>query len=279
MTLDLDQLRALYFDGTKHAVYQRLPDFVAEELGVDMPVDETWRGVSARYRNLLDTLDFGRIGSVGDVGANTGFFSLSLAHRFPGTKFIAYEVNPDFCTFINIVSEHFRLGNLETRELLIDLSGLGRLEFHDVLLAFNVLHHAGVDFDCGAVDLPAFASYARRFLAGLRARCRVLVFQMGFNWGGDKKHPIVSLDDDAGKVVYVASAVRESGWEIDSVYAVCREGVYDCIPLPHELVRKLNAEPASARSSLTEYVSGCRMATFSEFYRRPIFYCNNPEAR
>lgn len=74
-------------------------------LGYQEFIDESWRGDTARYAYLLRQLDLRPQTTVADIGANTGFFVLSLAHQAPDCRFIAYESHPNHVDFIRLVAE------------------------------------------------------------------------------------------------------------------------------------------------------------------------------
>src|SRR3546814_17975815 len=80
------ELKRLYSDRSKHSVYQNIPDFVTAELGYTESVDESWRG----DRQRLTFLTKCRTPTHGekwlDFGANTGFFTLSLAYAHPQAR-------------------------------------------------------------------------------------------------------------------------------------------------------------------------------------------------
>lgn len=180
------ELQRLYADSSRHSMYQHVPDFVSTELDYTESIDEGWRGDRARLAFLLET----RVPEKGetwvDFGANTGFFSLSLAHDHPHTSFVAIEANANHARFIERIAQHFGMRNVEVIRRAVGLRELGTLPHADCLLHLNVLHHAGHDFDADLVpDKRRFASYAQDYFARLADRADTLLFQLGFNWQGD----------------------------------------------------------------------------------------------
>jgi len=273
MPADIQTLEKLYFDGTKHSIYQNIPSFVQQALGYSVQIDEKWRGDSARWKNLLQEIDFSQIKVVGDIGANTGFFALSLAHRFPRLRVYAYEANPNHHRFILAIKEQFRLKNVQVKNSFIDLKGCTQIEKHDYLLNFNVLHHAGVDFDKGLVTPQNFCDYAVGYLRCLTQKTEKMVFQMGFNWGGNKQKPLVPLRDDPEKVLFMSRIFKQAGWRIEKIFSVRFAGKLTYYELPAELTLRINADPQACKNQLQKYYQNYPFSTFSEFYRRPIFYC------
>ena len=234
MAVNIHELEQLYFDGTKHSRYQNIPGFVQETLGYNVQIDEKWRGDTARYTNLLQNLDFESIKIIGDIGANTGFFPLSIGHRFPQITVYAYEANTNHTNFIQSIIQQYKLDNVKVRNLFVDLSGVDKLGKHDCLLNYNVLHHAGVDFDEGLLNLETFEEYAVEYLKKLNRKTRAIVFQMGFNWGGNKTKPIIHVNNDAGKVLFMSEIFRKSHWKIDKIFTVRQAGIFKYV----EMVRR-----------------------------------------
>lgn len=273
-----NKLRQLYSDATKHSNYQNIPDFVRQELGYSETIDEQWRGDSSRYSYLLDNVSLENK-NVADIGANTGFFTLSLAHRFrdSGSKFTAIEANPNHATFISKIADHFDLGNVSVLERSLTLDSVDELKQYDSLLLFNVLHHAGVDFDTDRVKHQSeLAQYIIQFLARLRNHAKQIVFQMGYNWGGNKSCPIVDLQDDIGKLAYTAHSMKKSGWKISKVATASSTGssTPGYTNLDQKIVDALNATPERFCDEFDDKIFDCDMSTLSEFYRRPIFICD-----
>ena len=273
------RLRQLYEDGSKHARYQNVPDFVREVLGYTEAINEEWRGDTARYRYLRSAL--GLHGQrVVDVGANTGFFTLSLAHEFKDSTFIAMEGNRNHVVFIQSIVDTFGMTNVAVQHSYVCQDNLRQIPECDTVLLLNVLHHAGVDFDPEHVAEPAdVADYTRQYLVGLSARAKRVVFQMGYNWGGNKKRPIVPLADDVEKVIYTSRLLAHAGWIIKRIAIAHKIDEHPTVTyrdLAHDVVsilnrgRKDNATVAAVRGSLH-----AEMAELSEFYRRPMFLCEN----
>ncbi len=269
-----EQLRQFYNDQSKHARYQSIPAFVQEALGYQEQLDDLWRSDKPRYRYLEDFLERISFTSVMDVGANTGYFSLSLAHRFPRVTVYAVEMHANHVQFMQLISRHFHLPNLKIVQKPLLLENAEIFPSADVLLLFNVLHHAGVDFDQGAVTSPAdFESYAVPYLSHLIRKFTYLVFQMGYNWGGDKRRPIVAVDDDVQKARLSFRMLQAGGWKtVEIAYPRLVKRRYVYFPASHDYLLSLQNDhlPGIAR-----YLSTLPLEEHSEFYRRPIFICRS----
>lgn len=257
--LEARDLLNAYLTNYKHANYQLLPRFVASEFNVELPLDLAWRGDYGRLDFLLSHYDFtGR--SVMDIGANTGLFALSIAQAGSATEIIALEKHPDFCAFMGLVRNGWQLENLTILPEAYSLPELQALPQVDDLLFFNVLHHAGVEFDQPTCpSKSALATYWAKFLEKVRASR--IFFQMGYNWGGDKSQPIFDGQSLSRMVDFVSCGAVQAGWQVASIILVvdCErrtlaEVAFDEIPHWDEVYR----------SWMTE-------RCLSEFYRRPLF--------
>jgi SAM-dependent methyltransferase len=272
----LDKLHELYADQSKHSVYQNIPEFVRDALGYTETINERWRGDSSRWEYMRDYLDFSNR-SILDVGANTGFFILSLAHKYPSSICTALEGNANHEEFIRLVATQFAMENVRTLAQYLDLAALDLLGQYDTILLYNVLHHAGADFDSDLVPTEEdLFNYLVRYMTKLGEHCNRTLYQMGYNWGGNKKQPIVDLQDDAGKYVYTCRFLKQAGWTIVAIAtSYSREGNIPVFHknLPEDVIEAANVyDEAILRSRLSELFDPA-INTFSEFYRRPIFVC------
>jgi hypothetical protein len=275
-----EQLQALYHDESKHAGYQSLPDFVREALGYNEVINHEWRGDKVRLDYISKELPWTDCSLVGDVGANTGFFTFSLARTFPAAEFVAYEANQKHALFMRLVIDYFGLKNVKVEEKLMSFDRLDILPRHDVLLLFNVLHHAGHDFDANLVKhVTDLEAYCIDYLNKIRDKSSQLIFQMGSNWGGNKALPIIPLKEDARKVCYMAGLLTKAGWTIRKAALPQRNADRNIFyqNFPEELTYDLNQNPDLASiPKLGQFLEKLNLDQFiGEFYRRPIFICDN----
>lgn len=273
-----DELHRLYSDASKHSIYQNIPDFVSIELGYTEPIDEAWRGDRPRLAYLLSK----RIPAPGekwvDFGANTGFFTLSLARQYPKTTFIAVEANPNHVRFIDSVAHHFHLNNVETLHRAIGVSDLDNLPQCDFLLHLNVLHHAGHDFDINFVkNKHQFSQYAQVYLNRLHVRALGMLFQIGNNWGGDKSQPLVDMQDDARRLQTFFAWLHHAGWQTRAI-SYARHGHSGRIgyqDLSEHTRHALIDDSVRGTAILTKALGTFELDRFpGEFYRRPLFLCD-----
>lgn len=261
------ELQRLYADSSKHSAYQNVPDFVSAELGYTESIDEGWRGDRPRLAFLIGCRNPAAGETWLDFGANTGFFTLSLAHRFPQTSFLAVEANPNHALFIQRVAHYFEMRNVEVIQRAVGLQELQTLPHSHFMLHLNVLHHAGHDFDAELVPgRSAFAEYARRYLSSLRNVTNAMLFQLGSNWGGDRNQPLVDVRADAEKLATFGAWLRDSGWtSFIAAYAHHHEKGR----IEYENIDSLNTGQSSEDKGSWPFLDRFP----GEFYRRPLFLC------
>ncbi len=263
-----EELANLYGDLSKHSNYQSIPRFVANAIDYHVNINESWRGDRVRLEYIRSRLPV-NTGSWGDFGANTGYFSLSLAQENPGLRVFAIEANRNHASFIRRIVSAFKLDNIEVIEKPIGIADLASLPRFDVLLHLNVLHHAGADFDTGLVTGPSdFVTYASRYLHRLLDCTDTLVFQIGTNLWGDKSLPIIDFQKDAAKLELLFGLLVDAGWRVDEVaYAVRnKEDSIGYVPLPQACL-----QPGTT-AQLVEALEPFNLANHTgEFYRRPLF--------
>jgi len=275
-------LQSLYGDGSKHANYQNIPVFVQKELGYKEIINEKWRGDTARYSYILKHFFVEKGGVVGDLGANTGFFTLSLAYDHPEVNFIAYEANPKHCQFINEIKNYFNLDNILVKNIAINSNNLDFLRNHNILFHLNVLHHAGHDFDNQVIkEIDQFTNYAIKHLMVLK-NCgnKRLIFQMGSNWGGNKSLPLINFRDDTGKLILIINICKKAGWKIKNISypTTSKEGIIYYKELSERVVENTNQSTSLDEliSELNSEINSFNLDQFiGEFYRRPLLTLEN----
>ncbi len=99
-----NELRELYAETSKHGQYQTIPDRLAALLGIQFEVNEEWRGDRPRYPLIKEFIQESACRSVLDVGANTGFFALSLAGDLPHLSVKACELNKTHARIIELLA-------------------------------------------------------------------------------------------------------------------------------------------------------------------------------
>ena len=262
------ELKRLYLDGTKHSCYQNVPQFMSGHLDLSDKLQPLWRDDVPRLELVREYFDFHRVASVVDVGANTGYFSLSLAFDYPNLEVTSIEGHKGHAEFIAEAAGLAGLGNMRVVNQYVGHQTDPELLNSEVVLHFNVLHHLGVDNQDRIESIEQFFRVAVQALSRAHHEGAWLVLQMGFNWGGDKKQPIVALDDDIGKLRFLERLVKAARFEIrDLALPVLAAGGdrYRYMVYPFEKIRH-----DKKYQSLLDHHS---VDELSEFFRRPIIFC------
>lgn len=274
--LTQDSLLALWHSTGKHGVYQQLPAFLTRDFGIRAPVDERWRGDRTRLDYLRSRIDFTGLRVV-DIGANTGFFSLTLAHD-DAAQVTAVEPDPANNAFLQAVGQHYGLDRMQASATPVTLDTVGALPESDLVLLLNVLHHAGDDFDRTHVpDAGALAAYMTEYLARLARTTGRMVYQLGYNWCGNKATPVFpGVREPYAMLRYLEPIFRDAGWVIE--HAALRFDVDDTrmveiAPDPQRPALVAPSDELLAQSGIQELLGQRPLTRVSEFYARPLLVC------
>lgn len=258
-----EELRKLYLDGSKHSNYQSIPEFIGEDLNLQLDLNYEWRGDRSRYRYILEAIkDIYKEHTdikIADIGANTGYFSLNLAAQ--KYQVLSYEVNKAHCDFIDKIAKYYNLNNIKTIEQGVTLENINQIERVDSIFLLNVLHHAGVDFEKDKIrNIQELIRYKENYLIKLKERTDFIFLQIGYNWGGNKSLPIIDPMDYC-----------EMFYLIQNIATKTECHIYDCA-----VYNKRKDEYISILAILKEkeeleyYLEKIEFAKNSEFYKRPI---------
>lgn len=268
MNNQASQLRRLYQDSSKHSMYQSIPSFVQEKLEYTEEINEEWRGDTARYNYILDFFKENDFSSILDIGANTGFFSHSLAYEFPNLKVAALEPNVNHARFITEINNIFNLENMSVINTSLGIDDVEKFDGKfDSTLLLNVLHHAGVEFDVDKVTTEIeFWDYFRDFLSAFSISTTIIM-QVGYNWGGNKLKPIVKPDCLYDMFLQLLSSIDQSGWKATNV-AYYGSEFHKYIDVPNGLITP--QQNKEIKDEITCWFESMKIETNSEFYKRPI---------
>ncbi|GHU19794.1 hypothetical protein FACS189475_07650 [Betaproteobacteria bacterium] len=203
----------LYNMHSKHSNYQALPGKLTALLGEDS-LHTVSRSEHARLQFILKHLDVHNK-EVIDIGANTGFFSFELLDA-GASKVIAYEGNKNHADFLM----HASIATGTDRQLYVvdhyfDFDNFTGMP-PDVILLLNVMHHIGDDYGDGTLSINNAKKIILEHLNKLSAITHNLVFQMGFNWKGDKKLPLFDNGTKEEMIDYISKGIAYF-WTIEHI--------------------------------------------------------------
>lgn len=270
MNSSMKKLINLYLDESKHSSYQNVPEFLQHDIDITEHLTPLWRDDRCRFDLLNKHYNFETLNSVADIGANTGYFSLSLAKMHPSILIKAIEGNPKHAEFIKNACRFADIQNLIISTTFYDSKTPSDIFSSDLVLYFNVLHHLGADHNQDHIQLDNFNEHAINCLSNIARHSTQMIFQMGFNWGGNKSQPIIPLNDDIGKIQYLTMLMKRSRFNIDSI----------ALPLlnTNKDAYQYREYPSSVIGSFTEYqklLNHHKITELSEFFRRPILFCTS----
>jgi hypothetical protein len=195
-------LLELYHVASKHSHYQILPAALEPLVRPDQITVKS-RHESERLAYIVSKLSVSGL-RVADIGGNTGYFSFELLER--GARQVDYyEGNKAHHDFVRAaatqlgLSDRLRTFNRYVTFTRNELAGV------DCTLLLNVLHHVGDDFGRADLNREAAKQSILTSLAALSRQTRLLVFQLGFNWKGDRQQPLFAHGTKSELIEFVAS--------------------------------------------------------------------------
>lgn len=159
--------------------------------------------------------------SVIDIGCNIGYFLFDFLDH-GAERVVGYEGKQSCGEFV---------------EKAINILGMGRrFEFHndyyefditdgnyDVGVLLNVLHHLGDDYGSGKLGLGSAKEMMLNQLNELSKNVGTLIFQMGFNWKGDRNICLFEKGTKAEMIDYIEKGTKNY-WEVARVGIPERHG-------------------------------------------------------
>jgi len=257
----------------KHGHYQLLPPALISKYPQlsQLPYNNI-RLDDKRYDYFCSKLPVNEA-KVTDIGANIGYFSFRLMTE----KLSKVTVYEPFQAHSEVIGEIAQLLDITSESLTnrcegISLDSIDNMNHTDILLFFNVLQHAGEDFDSQYVKSAAdWRAYAVQYLSKLRQKAGHMVFQTGYSWLGHKDDLCAKSDI----IPFTLQLLKEAGWEVWNVGVISNfdKPVYEDLDF-----RKTTKHPALGMMRLLEYGIKHRMGRELPNYRflqRPIFICKS----
>lgn len=206
-------LLELYQSASKHSQYQVLPAALEPLLPRDQITVKS-RHETARLAYIAAKLSVTGL-HVADIGGNTGFFSFELLAR--GARRVDYiEGNKAHHDFVRAAAHQLGLGErLHTVNRYVTFTPED-LAAVDCTVLLNVLHHLGDDFGDARLNKAAAKQNILSCLAALSRTSRLLIFQLGFNWKGDRHQPLFECGTKAELIDFVSTGTA-ADWTIESI--------------------------------------------------------------
>ncbi len=209
------QLIELYRQSSKHSNYQVLPKCLVDLIPAGH-LQVNSRHEAARMAFFRQHVDFGGK-TVVDVGGNTGYFSFE-AIAAGAKKVTLIEGNAHHSQFVAAAAKLTGLNSkIDVRNEYFEFTK-ATMDPHsfDVMLLLNVLHHVGDDFDDPSVTRENALTLIAGYLRGVVAVASTLVFQLGFNWKGDRNLPLFANGTKRELIDFVTGEVQ-GVWTVDAI--------------------------------------------------------------
>ena len=211
MSTDLEQeLIHLYGNKSKHSNYQILSDRLRAIINPS-DIDTVTRYEKERLDYILKVIPIDNK-SVVDVGANTGYFSFELLDK--GASFVHYiEGNKEHAEFVSLAARALGVEDrIKVTNDYLNFDGTYS-EHHDIGLLFNVLHHTGDDYGDKGATVDQAKEQMIKQLNSMSSMVDTLVFQLGFNWMGNREQPLFENGTKKEMIDFVQAGVKDV-WEI-----------------------------------------------------------------
>jgi len=184
----LRQLVNLYKATSKHSKYQILSPRLARLLG-ETEIQTNSRHENERFDFIKKHVSF-HDKTVLDVGGNTGYFTFQSIES--GAKCVHYyEGNPHHSEFVQTAASALQMSpQILVCNQYLNLAALKLGVRYDICFLLNVLHHFGDDYGDADTTAEKACEHIIKSLRNLSGNVDCLVFQLGFNWKGDRKRPI-----------------------------------------------------------------------------------------
>ena len=254
--------------------YQQLPPCVnhkAEHYISDTYTQSQVSLDAARYDWLLKQVQPKNM-SVVEVGSNLGYFVLRISSEFNAIV-EAYEPVSSYAKATLLMAQLCGVNKrviCNARGVLKD--ELTTLPQSDLIIHLNVLHHAGIEYDCKSLlKIGGWENYAVDYLSLLRENGKRLFLQTGNISSEERLFPMEE------SIPYMHSLLQKSGWIVKSIgliedfeemkYCTYKNNSLDKIPITK-----------CSRNSVTGLVDYFRhgklcASLHTGLAARPLWYC------
>lgn len=222
MTDKTKNLSDLYLKKSKHSSYQKIHPVVEKFL----PNIELIHGKYEAERQLLieKSVDF-KGKTVLEIGCNTGYFTAAAALN-EALAIDAYEGNAEHCQFIEITRTLIPNGQaINVHNEYYIPSNKTDLKY-DICIFLNVLHHLGDDFLGNEKNIRSAKKEMAQYLTELSFKANTLIFQMGFNWKGNKQLPLFQNGEKHELISFIEESTNKNYYLEKIFCSTSKDGEY-----------------------------------------------------
>lgn len=242
------ELKSLYEKGSKHSNYQVLSNRLSLLMSDDIEVQSRYE--SERLNFILENLAI-KGKTIIDIGGNTGYFTFELIDA--GAKHVDYfEGNKAHADFVELASNVLDISNkIQVENKYLNFNNELDSSYYDITLLLNVLHHLGDDYGDEEITLDKAKKNIIPQLNYFAAKTSFLIFQLGFNWKGNRDQSLFEHGTKKELIDFVIAGIYQH-WEILKIgIAEKHNGI-----VSYNVVNRKNIE---------------RNDSLGEFLNRPLF--------
>jgi len=263
-------------DAGRFSNYQQIPPIILEKFPMLKNIDYRQKQVdidTARYnwlKNQYKKSDFTAI----EIGANLGFFTLSLAAE-RNASVIAYEPIPEYAAACQALSQMSHLSHkVNVSDTALGIEDLKSLAKADLIINLNVLHHAGSTFDVDSVKSVAeWSNYAKKYLIQLSQKASYLFFQTGNMWNNQPLFP------SEAAVHYVKKLLGKANWGILTIGVIedYKQLYYKNYGLKEiDQIARIYCRRNKQTKLVDYFLDGKLIASFKTgLAQRPLWFCRS----
>ena len=204
MNPKIEQLKEMYASTSKHSNYQILASELQKYLTND-EIDVKSRNETIRLDYFLKNVDIQNKKVLG-IGGNTGFFTFEFLKN-GASSLEYYEGNAEHAKFVQLASEV--LNYTDALSVHSKYYNFDQEEKYDVILLLNVLHHLGDDFGDDKVSKEKALETIIEHMKTMAKQTDILVFQLGFNWKGDRNSPLFENGTKKELIDFISSNLTD----------------------------------------------------------------------
>ena len=206
----INKLKTLYAQDSKHSNYQVLSKRLSSLIGSNIEVKS--RHEKERLNFILENLEV-KDKTIIDIGGNTGYFTFELIEN--GAKHVDYiEGNKAHSDFVKLASEVLGIsGKIHVLNKYLNFENELNGKHYDIALLLNVLHHLGDDYGNKELTIDIAKKNIITQINHFADKTSILVFQLGFNWKGNRNHCLFENGTKTELIDFVFEGTNEY-WDI-----------------------------------------------------------------
>lgn len=203
------KLNELYNVASKHSNYQEIAPSLKKYIDISK-YQIVSRQEKARMTYISSKIDFSEK-YVMDIGGNTGYFTFEAIEK--GAKHVDYiEGNKNHADFVKLASQIVNFSD----KISVNNEYYAFNECpadYDLVFLLNVLHHIGDDYGNNKTSIIEAKKLIINQLNNMANKTKILVFQLGFNWKGNKNFCLFENGTKREMLEYIKKGI-DNNWEI-----------------------------------------------------------------